>query len=212
MANFFSASQEEQQEILLNFWQRYKYLLVAALVIIALSIVGRDYFQNTSLKNSLDSASLYQEYIEAESNQSDLGESFLQKYPDSIYSDFILLNEAKKNYLEGKPDIAADLLKSVIQSRESSSDAYDPIIAAAQTRLAKIYLEQENYEDVLAVFEFNDEMTSTMHELQGDAYNGLKKFSLAKTSFMLALQNSANQTARAIINMKISDLEIEDVE
>ena len=212
MANFFSASQEEQQEILLNFWQRYKYLLVAALVIIALSIVGRDYFQNTSLENSLDSASLYQEYIEAESNQSDLGESFLQKYPDSIYSDFVLLNEAKKNYLEGKPDIAADLLKSVIQSRESSSNAYDPIIAAAQTRLAKIYLEQENYEDVLAVFEFNDEMTSTMHELQGDAYNGLKKFSLAKTSFMLALQNSANQTARAIINMKISDLEIEDVE
>jgi len=211
MANFFSASQEEQQEILLNFWQRYKYLLVAALVIIALSIVGRDYFQNTSLENSLDSASLYQEYIEAESNQSDLGESFLQKYPDSIYSDFVLLNEAKKNYLEGKPVIAADLLKSVIQSRESS-DAYDPIIAAAQTRLAKIYLEQENYEDVLAVFEFNDEMTSTMHELQGDAYNGLKKFSLAKTSFMLALQNSANQTARAIINMKISDLEIEDVE
>jgi len=212
MANFFSASQEEQQEILLNFWQRYKYLLVAALVIIALSIVGRDYFQNTSLENSLDSASLYQEYIEAESNQSDLGESFLQKYPDSIYSDFVLLNEAKKNYLEGKPVIAADLLKSIIQSRESSSNAYDPIIAAAQTRLAKIYLEQENYEDVLAVFEFNDEMTSTMHELQGDAYNGLKKFSLAKTSFMLALQNSANQTARAIINMKISDLEIEDVE
>jgi len=212
MANFFSASQEEQQEILLNFWQRYKYLLVAVLVIIALSIVGRDYFQNTSLENSLDSASLYQEYIEAESNQSDLGESFLQKYPDSIYSDFVLLNEAKKNYLEGKPDIAADLLKSIIQSRESSSDAYDPIIAAAQTRLAKIYLEQENYEDVLAVFKFNDEMTSTMHELQGDAYNGLKKFTLAKTSFMLALQNSANQTARAIINMKISDLEIEDVE
>ena len=212
MANFFSASQEEQQEILLNFWQRYKYLLVAALIIIALSIVGRDYFQNTSLENSLNSASLYQEYIEAESNQSNLGESFLQKYPDSIYSDFVLLNEAKKNYLEGKPVIAADLLKSIIQSRESSSNAYDPIIAAAQTRLAKIYLEQENYEDVLAVFEFNDEMTSTMHELQGDAYNGLKKFSLAKTSFMLALQNSANQTARAIINMKISDLEIEDVE
>ena len=212
MANFFSASQEEQQEILLNFWQKYKYLLVAALIIIALSIVGRDYFQNTSLENSLNSASLYQEYIEAESNQSNLGESFLQKYPDSIYSDFVLLNEAKKNYLEGKPVIAADLLKSIIQSRESSSNAYDPIIAAAQTRLAKIYLEQENYEDVLAVFEFNDEMTSTMHELQGDAYNGLKKFSLAKTSFMLALQNSANQTARAIINMKISDLEIEDVE
>ena len=212
MANFFSASQEEQQEILLNFWQKYKYLLVASLIIIALSIVGRDYFQNTSLENSLNSASLYQEYIEAESNQSDLGESFLQKYPDSIYSDFVLLNEAKKNYLEGKPVIAADLLESIIQSRESSSNAYDPIIAAAQTRLAKIYLEQENYEDVLAVFEFNDEMTSTMHELQGDAYNGLKKFSLAKTSFMLALQNSANQTARAIINMKISDLEIEDVE
>ena len=212
MANFFSASQEEQQEILLNFWQKYKYLLVSALVFIAAAIVGRDYFLNTSFERNLNSASLYQEYIEAESDQSDLGDSFLEKYSDTIYSDFVLLNEAKKNYQDGKSNIAIDLLKSIIQTRKSASLEFDPIIAAAQTRLAKIYLEQQNYVDVLATFEFNDEKTSAMHELEGDAYNGLNEFSLARTSFMLALQNSTNQTARALINMKISDLETEEVE
>ena len=55
-------------------------------------------------------------------------------------------------------------------------------------------------------------MTSSMHELNGDAHNGLNQFNMARTSFMLALQSSTNQTARALINMKISDLESEEVE
>ena len=44
MANFFSASQEEQQEILLSFWQRFKYLIILVLLAVVAWIVGRDYF------------------------------------------------------------------------------------------------------------------------------------------------------------------------
>jgi len=40
MANFFSASQEEQQEILLSFWQRFKYLIILALLAVVAWIVG----------------------------------------------------------------------------------------------------------------------------------------------------------------------------
>ena len=43
MANFFSASQEEQQEILLTFWQRFRILIVGALITIAVIISVRDY-------------------------------------------------------------------------------------------------------------------------------------------------------------------------
>ena len=212
MANFFSASQEEQQEILLSFWQKYRYLLIASLLVIASAIIGRDYLQTSSFKENLNSATQYQEYIEAETDQKALGEKILQSYPESIYSDFVRLNEAKRNYNDGDFNAAIDLLIYILDSKSMSPDEFDPIIAAAQTRLAKIYIEQQNFNEVISIFEPTSEMTSSMHELKGDAHNGLGQFSLARESFMLALQNSTNQTARALINMKISDLESEEVE
>ena len=212
MANFFSASQEEQQEILLSFWQKYRYVLMASLLLIALAIVGRDYLQTSTLEDNLNSASQYQEYIEAETDQKALGEKILQSYPDSIYSDFVRLNEAKRNYIDGDFDASINLLIYILENKSMSPSEFDPIIAVAQTRLAKIYIEQQNFNEVISIFESTGEMTSSMHELKGDAHNGLGQFSLARESFMLALQNSTNQTARAIINMKISDLESEEVE
>ena len=212
MANFFSASQEEQQEILLSFWQKYRYLLIASLLVIASAIIGRDYLQTSSFKENLNSATQYQEYIEAETDQKALGEKILQSYPESIYSDFVRLNEAKRNYNDGDFNAAIDLLIHILDSKSMTPDEFDPIIAAAQTRLAKIYIEQQNFNEVISIFEPTSEMTSSMHELKGDAHNGLGQFSLARESFMLALQNSTNQTARALINMKISDLESEEVE
>lgn len=212
MANFFSASQEEQQEILLSFWQKYRYLLIASLLVIASAIIGRDYLQTSSFEEDLNSATQYQEYIEAETDQKALGEKILQSYPESIYSDFVRLNEAKRNYNDGDFNAAIDLLIYILDSKSMSPDEFDPIIAAAQTRLAKIYIEQQNFNEVISIFESKSAMTSSMHELKGDAHNGLGQFSLARESFMLALQNSTNQTARALINMKISDLESEEVE
>ena len=212
MANFFSASQEEQQEILLSFWQKYRYLLIAILFVTVSAIIGRDYLQTSSFEEDLNSATQYQEYIEAETDQKALGEKILQSYPESIYSDFVRLNEAKRNYNDGDFNAAIDLLIYILDSKSMSPDEFDPIIAAAQTRLAKIYIEQQNFNEVISIFESKSAMTSSMHELKGDAHNGLGQFSLARESFMLALQNSTNQTARALINMKISDLESEEVE
>ena len=48
MANFFSASQEEQQEILLTLWNKFRYLIIAALISVVLFILGRDYFVDSS--------------------------------------------------------------------------------------------------------------------------------------------------------------------
>jgi predicted negative regulator of RcsB-dependent stress response len=62
------------------------------------------------------------------------------------------------------------------------------------------------------VLDSSEDLTSTMYELKGDAENGLKEYQSARMSYMLALQNSTNQASRALINMKISDLEGEVLE
>ena len=210
MANFFSASQEEQQEILLTFWQRFKVLIIGAFLAIAVIIVGRDFLISTSNENDFISASLYQQYLETDDESS--GNQILDNYPDSIYSDFVRLNEAKKNFINQEIEQAIDLLEAVIANNPSSSVEFNPIRAAAQTRLAKIYLQEEDYEKIISVFGENQVLTSSMYELIGDAENNLGKYSEARTNYMLALQNSTNQASRALINMKISDLEGGEIE
>lgn len=209
MANFFSASQEEQQEILLSFWQRFKYLIILALLAVVAWIVGRDYFIASSQEKDLETASLYQAYLEADDQESGL--KLLNSYEDTAYADFVRLNEAKRSFQSGESNKAIELLQAVIENNTSLNE-FNPLEAAARTRLAKIYLENEDYTSVLSLYQNTNELTSTMLEQRADAENALGQFSNARASYMLALQNSTNQASRALINMKISDLEGEDLE
>ena len=209
MANFFSASQEEQQEILLSFWQRFKYLIILALLAVVAWIVGRDYFIASSQEKDLETASLYQAYLEADDQESGL--KLLNSYEDTAYADFVRLNEAKKSFQSGESNKAIELLQAVIENNTSLNE-FNPLEAAARTRLAKIYLENEDYTSVLSLYKNTNELTSPMLEQRADAENALGQFSNARASYMLALQSSTNQASRALINMKISDLEGEDLE
>ena len=209
MANFISASQEEQQEILLSFWQRFKYLIIIALLAVVAWIVGRDYFIASSQEKDLETASLYQAYLEADDQESGL--KLLNSYEDTAYADFVRLNEAKRSFQSGESNKAIELLQAVIENNTSLNE-FNPLEAAARTRLAKIYLENEDYTSVLSLYQNSNELTSTMLEQRADAENALGQFSNARASYMLALQNSTNQASRALINMKISDLEGEGLE
>ena len=209
MANFFSASQEEQQEILLNFWQRFKYLIILVLLAVVAWIIGRDYFIASSQEKDLETASLYQAYLETDDQESGL--KLLNSYEDTAYADFVRLNEAKRSFQSGESNKAIELLQAVIENNTSLNE-FNPLEAAARTRLAKIYLENEDYTSVLSLYQNSNELTSTMLEQRADAENALGQFSNARASYMLALQNSTNQASRALINMKISDLEGEDLE
>ena len=208
MSNFFSASQEEQQEILLTFWEKFKYLIIFALISIIAIIVGRDYFISSSNERDFTTASLYQSYLE--SYDVETGKQILDSYPDSIYSDFVRLNEAKRSFESNKSNEAVDLLKIVIEN--NSEDQFNPLQVAAKTRLAKIYLDNADYDQVISLFESSNELTSTMYELKGDAENKLGQSAEARMSYMLALQTNTNQASKALINMKISDLEGEAFE
>lgn len=209
MANFFSASQEEQQEILLSFWQRFKYLIIFAFVAIVLSIVGSDYITSSSQEEDFETASLYQSYLETD-NQ-DVGKRIIDTYSDSVYADFVRLNEAKRNFQNDDSLKAIELLKTVINNN-ANAEEFNPLQAAAKIRLAKIYLDNQDFNEVLSLFESSDQLTSTMLEQKADAENALGQFNKARASYMLALQNSTNQSSMALINMKISDLEGEEIE
>lgn len=203
MTNFFSASQEEQQEIIIAFWQKFKYLILLVLVTIIVFIVGWDYVKSSENEESFNTSSLYSEYLVSDNKEN--GEKLLSLYPQSIYSDFVRLNEAKKSFNKEEYDQAIALLEAIIKNQNYSSD-FNPLDFAARTRLARIYLQIRKFEEVIKIFDGIDDLTSSMLELKGDAENELGKYSEARVSYMLALQNSTNQSSISLINMKIADL------
>ena len=209
MANFFSASEEEQQEILLGFCERFKYLIILAFITIILAIVGRDYFISSSQQQDLETATLYQAYLESDDKL--IGEKVVNAFPDSIYADFVRLNEAKRSFQNDDSATAMELLKTIINNNADTGE-FNPLHAAAKTRLAKIYLDNEQFDEVLSLMESTSELTATMLEQKADAENALGQFDKARESYMLALQNSTNQASMTLISMKISDLEGEEIE
>ena len=212
MANFFSASQEEQQEILLSIWQRFKYVIIAFFVLLVVFIVSRDLITESRNERDLETSILFQEYLESEEDMPSSGQELLEVYPETLYSDFVRLNQAKKEFSKGEKEKAIDLLKLVIDRHSDSSNEFNPLVAAAKTRLCRIYMSQKDYQNVLNTLSDSAVLTASLLELKGDAENQLGLYELARVSYMRALQNSPSQTSSALINMKISDLEGEKIE
>ena len=212
MANFFSASQEEQQEILLSIWQRFKYVIIAFFVLLVVFIVSRDLITESRNERDLETSILFQEYLESEEDMPSSGQELLEVYPETLYSDFVRLNQAKKEFSKGEKEKAIDLLKLVIDRHSDSSNEFNPLVTAAKTRLCRIYMSQKDYQNVLNTLSDSAVLTASLLELKGDAENQLGLYELARVSYMRALQNSPSQTSRTLINMKISDLEGEKIE
>ena len=212
MANFFSASQEEQQEILLSFWHRFKFLIIGFFVLLIVFIGTRDYIKDSREDRELKTSLLFQDYLESDEDMPASGAELLKNYSESLYSDFVRLNQAKKEFTNGDIEKAEGLLKLVIDRHSNSSEDFNPLVAAAQTRLCRIYISKKEYQKVLDVLAKSSVLTATLLELKGDAENALGQYELARVSYMRALQNSPSQTSRALINMKISDLEGEKIE
>ena len=212
MANFFSASQEEQQEILLSIWQRFKYVIIGFFVLLAVFIVSRDLITESRNERDLETSILFQEYLESEEDMPSSGQELLEVYSETLYSDFVRLNQAKKEFSKGEKEKAIDLLKLVIDRHSDSSNEFNPLVTAAKTRLCRIYMSQKDYQNVLNTLSDSDVLTASLLELKGDAENQLGLYELARVSYMRALQNSPSQTSRTLINMKISDLEGEKIE
>ena len=212
MANFFSASQEEQQEILLSIWQRFKYLIIGFFVLLVVFIAARDYVEESRNESDLKTSILFQDYLESDEDSPLSGQELLDTYPETLYSDFVRLNQAKKEFSKGEKDKAIDLLQIVIDRHSDSSEEFNPLVTAAKVRLCRIYISKKEYQRVLDALSNSEVLTASLLELKGDAENALGQYELARVSYMRALQNSPSQTSRALINMKISDIEGEKVE
>ena len=90
------------------------------MVLIVVLIGTRDYLQSSSNEKDFLLATLYQQYVD--SNDEAVGKRILSDHPNAIYSDFVRLSEAKRNFESGEIDIAIELLEAVKDNNSSDED------------------------------------------------------------------------------------------
>ena len=98
------------------------------MVLIAVFIGTRDYLQSSSNEKDFLLETLYQQYLD--SNDEAVGKIILLDHPNTIYSDFVRLSEAKRNFESGEIDVAIELLEAV-KDNNSSDEDFNPLFAAA---------------------------------------------------------------------------------
>jgi len=211
MANFFSASADEQIDLLSLWWNKFKYLLGVLLVASVIFIVYRDYSISSLNTKQLESARLYDNFLSSTlDDKKNKAKEIIELYSDTLYADFAALHLAKVGVDEDNLKYAEQNLNWVI-SRSSSSwgTKFNPMQSIAKLRLARIYLEQGNPAGVLDLLEEEQILTASLHEVKGDAEKLLSQISKAKLSYLQALELSNSQPIRSLISMKISDLKEE---
>ena len=208
MANFFSASPEEQIDLLSVWWDKYKYLLGMLLAASVIFIVYRDYSISSSNVNEFESARLYDDFLSSTlTDKKTKAKEIIDLYADTLYADFAALHLAKISVEESNLEQAEQHLNWVIARSSSWDSKFNPVRSIAKLRLAKIFLEQDSPQAALDLLKEEKTLTASLFEVRGDAERSLNQINKAKLSYLQALELSNSQPIKSLISMKISDLQ-----
>ena len=207
-----SSTEEENTEFLGSLWDKYKYLILLSLVLFGAGIFGWESWSQNRLSNLQDSADMYESFINSLNDDSDqkvLADQIIKKYPNTLYADLVTFHLAKISVEEEDLYKAEEHLMWILQRHDSKwGSDFDPIEATARLRLARVLIANDNSNKALAIINDSENMSSSLHEVKGDAEEKLGSFAEAKLSYLKALESNQSQSVEAILKMKLANLDI----
>lgn len=208
-----SSTEEENTEFLGSLWDKYKYLILLSLVLFGAGIFGWESWSQNRLSNLQDSADMYESFINSlnddDLDQKVLADQIIKKYPNTLYADLVTFHLAKISVEEEDLNKAEEHLRWILQRHDSKwGSDFDPIEATARLRLARVLVANDNSNKALAIINDSENMSSSLHEVKGDAEEKLGSYAEAKLSYLKALESNQSQSVEAILKMKLANLDI----
>ena len=208
-----SSTEEENTEFLSSLWDKYKYLILLSLVLLGAGIFGWESWSQNRLSNLQDSADMYESFVNSLNDdyldQKVLADQIIKKYPNTLYADLVTFHLAKISVEEEDLNKAEEHLMWILQRHDSKwGSDFDPIEATARLRLARVLIANDNSNKALAIINDSENMSSSLHEVKGDAEEKLGSYAEAKLSYLKALESNQSQSVEAILKMKLANLDI----
>ena len=208
---------EEQVQVLKNWWKENGASLIAMVVIGAGAYFGWQWWNNYQREYAENAAALYDEMAttmqvaqggELSDEQRTTAQFLIKQLQDDYAKTQYAVNasfySAKLAVDSNELDKAAEGLNWVIDNREDDS------VTLAKLRLARVYFAQEKYDEALTLVEYqgNDRFTALFADVKGDLLMIKGDEVGAKVAYQKALDNAEQQSNvfKRLLEVKLADL------
>lgn len=188
-------TEEEQVEAIKKWWNENGKSLIVTVAVVLTGYFGWNGYQDHQRAQGEAAASIYQQLMskatkplneQTEADKTELETVAAQiksEYPDSLYAQFAGLYLAKFAIEASNFDTAAAELKALVDAKNSG-----PVTYLAQVRLARVLIQQEKFDDALALVSKTPEMsfTAQYEETKGDALFAKGELADALTAYQAA--------------------------
>jgi predicted negative regulator of RcsB-dependent stress response len=210
-------SDEEQLEVLKDWWSENGTSLVITVVVTVGAILGyRGWEANVIAKGEAASA-VYESLVTATDNIAanatdeavritamSLGETLKTDHGDTTYAVFAAMKLARVAVAQN------DLDTAVKELRWALDNVSEPHLETTiRVRLARVYLGQEDPTSAMTLL-VNHQPASgqiaSVEEAKGDIFQSLGNLEQARQSYQAALENMSEQVEKPILELKLADL------
>jgi predicted negative regulator of RcsB-dependent stress response len=201
---------EQQAELVKNWWRENGLFLIGGLVIGICGLFGWQAWQSNQVEISQEASNAFQELREASEQQrfnkaSELHELIMKDYSGTPYADSAELTLAASYMKQANADKAADVLQ-----RLADQTSNDDIRNIAKLRLGRVLLQLEDYSraEQVAIYAKDDAYTSVFADLRGDLAYAQGNIEAARTAYTQALDSGGQSFSQAgYVRVKLNDLE-----
>jgi predicted negative regulator of RcsB-dependent stress response len=188
-------SEEEQVEVIKRWWKEYGFATITGIILAIILVLGWQYYQRYEIANTQQASFVYQELIGIQMNPdkaknnadavSAYANDLITHYAHTPYAKLASLWLAKVAVDQRKLNDAMGHLEWVM----SHTSSHDALHAIAQIRLARIYLAQNQPQDVLTLLNnfSNKDYMGVALAAKGDAYLKLNQVHDARDAYQQAL-------------------------
>ena len=209
MALNIDHSEEEQVEALKRWWKNYGGSLIVGVVLGGTLIAGNKWWQQHKLTQAESASTAYAEFLKAyDANRKDdvfkLGESLINEYSGSSYSDLARLILARMAFDKGETGKATTYLLAVLDN------TYDAGLKnTARLRLARIMESSGQKDKALAMITDISDIAgfeADYAELRGDLLLAKGNKSEAKKAYEEAAKKAGSSEYARLLKMKLANM------
>ncbi|MDP7593210.1 MAG: tetratricopeptide repeat protein [Litorilituus sp.] len=199
-------TEEQQVEAIKGYWQENGNMIIAGVVLGFAGFIGFNFYKENQLENELSIADSYQALVESATEDKGAfnknAQAFINENSETSYASLTALALAKeaassKNWAEVQAQLSAAI----------ASAPSDGIKGIASLRLARIQIQQAQYEQALATLAkpLPESFTAAIEETKGDTYLLQGKKELARTAYQAAIAANGLSSSPNL-QMKLDDL------
>ena len=202
---------QEQLDQLKYFWSKYGTLITAAIVAVALIVLGGQYYQKMQRDQALQAGVIYADMEKAHAARDGeklerAFEDLKAQFPKTVYTEQAALLAAQVLEL-AKPAESKAALKWLADNGKQPS-----YVAIARLRLAAFALQAKNYDEALQYLSSGipSDFAALAADRRGDIYMAQDKKAEAKAEYLKAYADMPEtQSYRGLIEIKLNALGVD---